>query len=409
MANLTNSAKLINEMSKKADKTELPAVYDSTVTVVVNGNTWTNTFSTNQTTNSTLKVTVWKSDVGLWNVDNTSDANKPISTATQAALDLKADKSEISTVFKYKWSKANYDALPSSWNVTWDVWNVETAHTTAPIFPAWSNLAWDWSAWDALWGTVDLSWYQTTANLKTSLSDNSDTYYPSQKAVKTAVDAKANTSDVLTKTNTTSFTPTWDYQPATKKYVDDAVSWITWWDMSYSDYNFVAATWATVTMSLSTSITPSANFTVNAPSTIKDWQTYLLRVTNWASPYTMTLGTGITNPYSASTTLTANGIDQFVFLWVGWNLELQAEVDVSEASWATTTQPANPVAGSMYFDTTAWALKVYNWTAWIEVGWWWIQNDTTGTTSTVTKIRAWSEAEFNALSSKDATTIYHVF
>ena len=32
---------------------------------------------------------------------------------------------------------------------------------------------------------------------------------------------KANTSDVLLKTNTTEFTPTTDYQPATKKYVDD--------------------------------------------------------------------------------------------------------------------------------------------------------------------------------------------
>jgi len=31
--------------------------------------------------------------VGLGNVDNTSDANKPVSTATQAALDLKADLS----------------------------------------------------------------------------------------------------------------------------------------------------------------------------------------------------------------------------------------------------------------------------------------------------------------------------
>jgi hypothetical protein len=31
---------------------------------------------------------------------------------------------------------------------------------------------------------------QTTANLKTDLTDNSDSYYPSQKAVKTAVDAK---------------------------------------------------------------------------------------------------------------------------------------------------------------------------------------------------------------------------
>lgn len=31
-------------------------------------------------------------------------------------------------------------------------------------------------------------------------------------------------NDVLTKTNTTAFTPTGNYQPATKKYVDDSVS-----------------------------------------------------------------------------------------------------------------------------------------------------------------------------------------
>ena len=36
-------------------------------------------------------VTLVKGDVGLGNVDNTSDANKPISTATQTALDLKAN------------------------------------------------------------------------------------------------------------------------------------------------------------------------------------------------------------------------------------------------------------------------------------------------------------------------------
>ena len=35
-------------------------------------------------------VTGSKADVGLTNADNTSDANKPVSTATQAALDLKA-------------------------------------------------------------------------------------------------------------------------------------------------------------------------------------------------------------------------------------------------------------------------------------------------------------------------------
>jgi hypothetical protein len=36
-------------------------------------------------------VSLVKGDVGLGNVDNTSDANKPISTATQSALNLKAD------------------------------------------------------------------------------------------------------------------------------------------------------------------------------------------------------------------------------------------------------------------------------------------------------------------------------
>ena len=36
-----------------------------------------------------------KSDVGLGNVDNTSDANKPISTATQTALNLKANDSDV--------------------------------------------------------------------------------------------------------------------------------------------------------------------------------------------------------------------------------------------------------------------------------------------------------------------------
>ncbi len=37
-----------------------------------------------------LDLSLTKSDVGLGNVDNTSDANKPVSTATQTALDLKA-------------------------------------------------------------------------------------------------------------------------------------------------------------------------------------------------------------------------------------------------------------------------------------------------------------------------------
>lgn len=44
---------------------------------------------------ATTKPTYTKSEVGLGNVDNTSDANKPISTATQTALDAKAADSAV--------------------------------------------------------------------------------------------------------------------------------------------------------------------------------------------------------------------------------------------------------------------------------------------------------------------------
>ena len=45
----------------------------------------------------TADISLTKSDIGLGNCDNTSDANKPVSTATQTALDLKASASDVST------------------------------------------------------------------------------------------------------------------------------------------------------------------------------------------------------------------------------------------------------------------------------------------------------------------------
>lgn len=42
-------------------------------------------------------VVLTKADVGLGNVDNTSDANKPVSTATQTALNLKANAADVYT------------------------------------------------------------------------------------------------------------------------------------------------------------------------------------------------------------------------------------------------------------------------------------------------------------------------
>lgn len=39
---------------------------------------------------------------------------------------------------------------------------------------------------------------EAVSNKKTTLADNSDTYYPTQKAVKTAVDAKQDTMSKAT-------------------------------------------------------------------------------------------------------------------------------------------------------------------------------------------------------------------
>jgi hypothetical protein len=62
--------------------------------IVSNGATWDkvdNTDSVSSVAGRTGAVVLTKSDVGLANVDNTSDAAKPVSTAQQTALDLKAN------------------------------------------------------------------------------------------------------------------------------------------------------------------------------------------------------------------------------------------------------------------------------------------------------------------------------
>lgn len=69
------------------------AVVQNLATVPANvkaGQLWYNTTDgLLYTGNKAVGAPITKSDIGLGNVDNTSDADKPISTATQAALDLK--------------------------------------------------------------------------------------------------------------------------------------------------------------------------------------------------------------------------------------------------------------------------------------------------------------------------------
>lgn len=117
---------------------------------------------TSHTSNTSNPHSVTKAQVGLGNVDNTADLDKPISTKTQAALNDKADKSDtytkaevdakVSSVYRFKGTVAAETNLPTSDNTTGDVYNVEATG---------ANYAWDGTDWDKLSETVDLTPYLT--------------------------------------------------------------------------------------------------------------------------------------------------------------------------------------------------------------------------------------------------------
>ena len=164
-----------------------------------------------------------KISVGLDQVDNTSDANKPISTATQAALDLKADKSQVASELAGK-----QDKLPAGTNITITGTTISAKDTT---YTAGTNIAISDAKVISVTGltkasvglgNVDntsdankpistatqtaLDAKQNVANLVTSIDSSSDdTHYPSAKAVYTAIDGL---QDEVTSTVETTVTPT---------------------------------------------------------------------------------------------------------------------------------------------------------------------------------------------------------
>lgn len=86
---LTNAHLTLNLQSLTADREWTFPNTDDTFVGLTSTQTLTNKTLTSPVINSPTGIT--KSDVGLSNVTNTSDANKPVSTAQQAALDLKAN------------------------------------------------------------------------------------------------------------------------------------------------------------------------------------------------------------------------------------------------------------------------------------------------------------------------------
>ena len=114
------------------------------------------------------------------------------------------------------------------------------------------------------------------------------------------------------------------------------------WDMSYEDFEWHTLTGTSLVIEdISNNITPSSNFTVSA-GTVKPGIEYVLRVNTGNTAYTMTLGTGVTNPNGYSTELTPNKVNQFKFIATS-NSQLELEgVDTSEyLTWLTILSYGN--------------------------------------------------------------------
>lgn len=157
----------------------------------------------------------------------------------------------------------------------------------------------------------------------------------------------------------------------------------SWWTWSVTERNTwakaVAWTWINLTFG-------SGNMTISADTTTLATQTDLA-----AKQDTLVSWTNI------------KSINNESLLW-SWDISINWIV-----SWQLVPAASSQWEGRIFYCTSDNTFYKCDWTAWTEIWGWGITNDVTWTTSTVTKIWAWTETEYNNLSSYDSTTIYHIY
>jgi hypothetical protein len=171
-----------------------------------------------QTVNGyTGTVSLSKSDLGLSSVDNTSDASKPISTATQSALVLKADASSLAAV-----------ATSGSYTDLVNVPSTVSAASLSGIVP----IANGGTGASTTAGAIANLGAENTSNKSTNLQTDAESTskYPSVKLIKDYVDQSISSRAALdspaftgTPTAPTAATGTATTQLATTAFVKSAV------------------------------------------------------------------------------------------------------------------------------------------------------------------------------------------
>jgi hypothetical protein len=169
-----------------------------------------------------------RTNLGLGNVDNTSDANKPVSSATQAALDTKANANEVTAALA---TKANAAEVTSSLNLKANAADVTTSLATKVDKVSGKELS-----------TNDYTTAEKT-KLAAITGTNTGDQDLSSLATNTALALKANTSDVTTaldlKANTAEVTSSLRLKANTSDVTTSLatkVDKVTGKDLSTNDY-----------------------------------------------------------------------------------------------------------------------------------------------------------------------------
>ena len=245
--------------------------------------------------------------------------------------------------------------------------------------------------------TWDLSGYQTTANLKTDLTDNSDTYYPSQKAVKTAIDGKLNNRIEVTVTtayNTVAkiwTTTAWNYTPTKWDFL--LVNFVNGCSVNSPTLN-IDDSWA-INIKLGWADAGTDAFHLWSSSNVNvkvlmyyDWDYYKVWSVRNTTYYAMSVEEWQTGTSTSQRTMRADYLKQIIkyqavddtAYWSGWDWVTDTapsknavydKIQSLNLPIISASAPATPTEWMIWYDTTNDVLKTYDGSNWNECwsGW----------------------------------------
>lgn len=371
-------------------------------------------FDIKDLTDSTSLRSTWSAKADTTIINDTAYANTWDWDTTHAPT-----KNAVYDKFETLWTASTKDTWTSAWNVPVldSNWKLNTsvvpavAITDTFTINSSSDLTWLTTAekWDvAICPSENKTYilyaepYSVAANWKVLPTPTWDVASVNSKTWVVVLDA----DDISDSTTTNKFVTETD--KSTRSGKQDALtlpwsptSWnlVTWW----ADNKTLVDWWA-IPAWFSPSWTATTWYVVTKTAWWYEWAAAPVTSVNgstWAVSLSIPTKTSDLNNDSWFLTSAVTSFNGNT-----WAVTYTAPVtSVNSNTWAVTVSEFSP--------TSAWT----TWQVLTKTAWWydwaaptgWISNDTTWTTTTVTAIWAGTEAEYNALSTHNANTIYHIY